>query len=186
MLQAVKEIFADQAARPKPIIDAAAPVPLKPVAVAAPQLEAPAAAIGTAAPDASAAGGRAAAGGIEVAAAAPQLEAPAGATGTAAPDAGTAGGRPVAGGIEVAAAGWIEAGVKLIESIAGGGGAGTSGGASGSRLEEVLSGLFTRDARTNRPVLSIPLPESLSQERLTAAISGLVNTLGRAVSPAGK
>jgi len=99
VLQAVKEIFADQAARPKPIIDAAAPVPLKPVAVAAPQLEAPAAAIGTAAPDASAAGGRAAAGGIEVAAAAPQLEAPAGATGTAAPGAGTAGGRPVAGGI---------------------------------------------------------------------------------------
>ncbi len=138
VLQAVKEIFADQPARPKPVIDAAAPVPLKPVAAAAPQLVAP------------------------------------------------AGGRATAGGIEMAAAGWIEAGVKLIESITSGGSTGSSGGAAGSRLEEILSGLFTRDTRTNRPVLSIPLPESLSQERLTAAISGLVNTLGRAVSAAGK
>jgi superfamily II DNA or RNA helicase len=138
VLQAVKEIFADQPARPKPIIEPAAPVPLKPVAAAAPQLVAP------------------------------------------------AGGRPAAGGIETAAAGWIEAGVKLIESITGSGGAGSSGGPSGTRLEEILSGLFTRDTRTNRPALSIPLPESLSQERLTAAISGLVNTLGRAVSAPGK
>jgi superfamily II DNA or RNA helicase len=151
VLQAVKEIFADQPARPKPIIDAAAPVPLKPVAASAPQLEAPAAAIGTAAPDARAAGER-----------------------------------PATGGIEMAATGWIEAGVRLIESIAGSGSTGSSSGASGSPLEEILSGLFTRDTRTNRPVLSIPLPESLSQERLTAAISGLVNTLGRAVPAPGK
>jgi hypothetical protein len=50
----------------------------------------------------------------------------------------------------------------------------------------MLSGLFTRDGATNRPVLSIPLPESLNQERLAAAISGLVNTLARTVPAAGK
>ena len=56
VLQAVKEIFADQPARPKPVIDAVHPFLLKPVAAAAPQLVAPAA-------------GRATAGGIEMAAA---------------------------------------------------------------------------------------------------------------------
>ena len=80
----------------------------------------------------------------------------------------------------MAAAGLMEAGLKFIESIA------REDGAATSRLEQMLSGLFTRDTRTNRPVLSIPLPESLTQERFTAAISGLANTLGRAVSAASK
>ena len=122
VLQAVKEIFADQPARPKPIVDPAAPVPLKAMAAAAAQ--------------------------------------------------------QAAGGIETAAAGLIEAGFKFIESMASDG--------AGSRLEQILSGLFTRDAATNRPVLSIPLPESVSQERIARAISGLVNTLGRAVTGAEK
>jgi superfamily II DNA or RNA helicase/predicted nucleic acid-binding Zn finger protein len=111
VLQAVKEIFADQPARPKPTVDPAVPVPLKPAA------------------------GR---------------------------------------NIEASAAALIEAGVKFIESIASDGG--------GSRLESMLSGLFTRDARTNSPALSIPLPESVSRERIAATISGLLNSLGRAVS----
>jgi hypothetical protein len=91
-----------------------------------------------------------------------------------------------AGAIETAAAGLIEAGVKLIESMAREGAAASSAGAPGSPWERMLSGLFTRDGATSRPVLSIPLPESLTQERLAAAIAGLVNTLGRAVSAAGK
>ena len=97
---------------------------------------------------------------------------------------------PAAGatdGIEKAAAGLFEAGIKLIESIAdGGAAAGSSPEDSGSRFEQILSGLFTRDARTNRPVLSIPLPESVSQERLAAAFSGVIGVLGRMVSKAGK
>jgi hypothetical protein len=80
----------------------------------------------------------------------------------------------------------IEAGVKFIESIAYDGAAGSSAEAHGSRFQQMLSGLFTRDAGTNRSVLSIPLPESLSQERVAAAISGLVNTLGSAASAAAK
>jgi hypothetical protein len=123
VLQAVKEIFADQPARPKPIVETAAPVALKAAAAAAGQTAGP-------------------------------------------------------GSIETAAAGLIEAGVKFMESI-------TSDGA-GSRLEQILSGLCTRDARTNRPVLSIPLPEYVSQERIARAISGLVNSLGRATQEAGK
>jgi hypothetical protein len=127
VLQAVKEIFADQPGRSKPIVDPTVPVPLKAVAAAAAQPTG--------------------AGSIEAS-------------------------------IETAAAGLIEAGVKFIESIASDG--------TGSRLEQILSGLCTRDARTNRPVLSIPLPESVSQERIARAISGLVNSLGKAVTGADK
>jgi SNF2 family DNA or RNA helicase len=135
VLQAVKEIFADQPARPKPIVDPVAPIPLNAVAAAAAQ--------------------PAGAGSIEAS-------------------------------IETAAAGLVEAGVKFMESIFSAGATGSSGGASGSRLEQILSGLCTRDARTNRPVLSIPLPESVSQERIARAISGLVNSLGRVMTGADK
>jgi superfamily II DNA or RNA helicase/predicted nucleic acid-binding Zn finger protein len=117
---------------------------------------------------------------------APQLVGPAGATATAVPHANASPGRSGASGIEMAAAGLIEAGVKFIESITRDGTAGSTAEASSSRLEQILSGLFTRDTGTNRPVLSIPLPESLSQERLAAAISGLVNSLGQAVFAASK
>jgi hypothetical protein len=126
VLQAVKEIFADQPGRPKPIVDPAVPVPLKAV-VAAAQPAGP--------------------GSIEA-------------------------------GIETAAAGLIEAGVKFMESMLSDG--------TANRLEQILSGLCARDTRTNRSVLSIPLPESVSQERIARAISGLVNSLGRAVPGAGK
>jgi SNF2 family DNA or RNA helicase len=70
------------------------------------------------------------------------------------------------GAIESAVAGLFEAGAKLIESIA------TE--ASTNSLERLLSGLFKRDAVTQKPTISIPLPESLSQERLAKALSGLL------------
>lgn len=47
-----------------------------------------------------------------------------------------------------------------------------------------LSGLFSRDDRTNRTSLSIPLPSSIDQERLTSAISGLITMLSRSASVA--
>jgi hypothetical protein len=89
-----------------------------------------------------------------------------------------------ADGIQNAAAGLIEAGVKFIESIASGGAAGCSVETSTSRFERTLSGLFTRDVNTNGPALSIPLPESLSQEQFADAVSSLLNTLRRAASAA--
>jgi len=74
----------------------------------------------------------------------------------------------------------IEAGIKFLESIAGDGAG--SAEAPGGRFEQILSGLFTREPGTNRTTLSIPLPESLNQQRVAAAISGLANTVARAVS----
>jgi SNF2 family DNA or RNA helicase len=130
VLQAVKEIFANQPSRPKPVINDTPVVPVTPK-----------------------------------------------------PMAGIA---PGAGGIEKAAAGLVEAGVKFIESIISAGHVGSSDGKPGKGFEQILSGLLTQDAQTNRPVLSIPLPESVTQERLATAISGLVSALGRAVSAAGK
>ena len=44
-------------------------------------------------------------------------------------------------------------------------------------LEQVLSGLISRAPGTNRPVLSIPLPESITEGRLTGAIAGLLSRL---------
>ena len=91
-----------------------------------------------------------------------------------------------AGGIGEAAAGLIEAGIKFIESIASDSTAGNSPEAPGRRFQQILSSLFRRDPATNRSILSIPLPESLNQERVEAAISGLVNALGRKASAAAK
>lgn len=137
VLQAVKEIFANQPARPKPVVDGEPPVPLKVAAGAASQT--------------------------------PAVAAP-----------------MEAGSIEMSAAGLMEAGLKFIESMARAGSGGSSADAPGSRLEQILSGLCSRDARTNKPVLSIPLPEFVSHQRIARAISGLVNSLGRAVAGPGK
>jgi hypothetical protein len=65
-----------------------------------------------------------------------------------------------------AAAGLLEAGLKFLESMT-----------SDRPLDQVLSGLISRDPGTNRPVLSIPLPESITEGRLTNAIAGLLGRL---------
>jgi SNF2 family DNA or RNA helicase len=67
-----------------------------------------------------------------------------------------------------AAAGLLEAGIKFLESMT-----------SDRPLDQVLSGLISRDPGTNRPVLSIPLPESITEGRLTSAIAGLLGRLGK-------
>jgi superfamily II DNA or RNA helicase len=125
VLQSVKEIFANQPGRPKPVIDQkpAAPVPATQAATGAQE---------------------------------PEPGAP-----------------PEVNGVETAAASLIEAGLKFIESIA-----------SNGAANEMLARFCTRDTRTNRPVLSIPLPESVNQERLAGAISTLLNTLGRTATAA--
>jgi hypothetical protein len=65
-----------------------------------------------------------------------------------------------------AAAGLLEAGLKFLESMT-----------ADRPLDQVLSGLISRDPGTNRPVLSIPLPESITGGRLTNAIAGLLGRL---------
>jgi hypothetical protein len=70
-----------------------------------------------------------------------------------------------------AAAGLLEAGIKFLESM--------TSETSARPLDQVLSGLIARDPGTNRPVLSIPLPESITEGRLTSAIAGLLSRLGK-------
>lgn len=45
-------------------------------------------------------------------------------------------------------------------------------------VEQTVSALWRVDARTQRPVLTIPLPDSLTAERVAGAISGLLSKLG--------
>jgi SNF2 family DNA or RNA helicase len=77
-----------------------------------------------------------------------------------------------------AAAKLLEAGLNFLEMIAP-----PVPGVAKSRdrlqpIERALSALFRTDAQTQRPVLSVPLPESFTAERLAGAISGLLNKLG--------
>jgi superfamily II DNA or RNA helicase len=132
-LQAVREIFADQPERPKPLVDQAP-------SQAVPILSAPAR-VPSAAPQ-------------------PVPEAqPTGATAT-----------PQPAGFEHAAAELIETGVRFLESLA--------AVAQSAPAGEGLSNLVSRDPHTNRPVLSIPLPQSLDQSRVVRVISALMNAFG--------
>jgi hypothetical protein len=153
VLQTMKEVFANQPGRPKPVIDSPPPAPVR-------AMQAPASVQEPAPARASAA------------------------VASANGDKPTPGTLSEVGGVEMAAASFIEAGLRLIESIAAGGGAGDSVGAAASRWDQTLSGLFTRDTRTNRPVVSIRLPESVTQERLAGAISALLNRFGQAAGGA--
>lgn len=154
VLQAVKEIFAEQPGRPKPILDHA---PAATVALVPPQ------SVDQAPPRSS------------TGAAAPE---PGGATQSAkhAPDGNS---------IAFAAASLIEAGLKLIEAFA----SNATGGSAEvppKLLDHALSTLFTRDSRTNRPALTIPLPQSVTQERLAGAMSTLLAALGRPGTAIGR
>jgi superfamily II DNA or RNA helicase len=128
ILQAVKEIFADQPGRPKPLIDrpTAKAVPIRSMPGSIPPAASPAAA----------------------AAAAPQSTE-----------------------FEQAAAGLIETAVRFLESLA--------AVAQNGPTDEAFANLVTLDPRTNRPVLSIPLPKSVDQNRLVRALSAVLGAFGR-------
>jgi SNF2 family DNA or RNA helicase len=126
VLQAVKEIFADQPGRPKPVIDQvpAKAVPIQAVPAHVPPSPAPPA---------------------------PAASQPS--------------------GFEQAAAGLIETGVRFLESLA--------AVAQGVPAGEGLGRLLARDPQTNRPVLSIPLPQSVDESRLMRAIAAFASAFGR-------
>jgi hypothetical protein len=84
----------------------------------------------------------------------------------------------------LAAAAFLEAGLKLIESMAGNAGDGRAD-APPRRLDHTLSGLFTRDARTGAPALTIPLPESVNEERIAGAVSALLSVFRKAGTAVG-
>ena len=155
MLQAVKEIFAEQPGRPKPVIDHA---PAEAVPLTQPEQDVLTQQTGSASAT------------VPVTA------------GTSPSPPATPGGI----GVELAAASFIEAGLRLIESItarsAVGGTAARSTAAPAARVAQVFPTLFTSDPRTNRPALTIPLPDSVTPERLTSAFSALLNMFGQSVS----
>jgi SNF2 family DNA or RNA helicase len=126
VLQSVKEIFANQAGRLKPLVD-------QPAAKAVPIQPAP----GSVPPSATAA--------------------------------------PAFNEFERAAAGLIESGVRFLESLT----AVTRNSSAG----EPLSSLVSLDPRTNRPVLSIPLPRSVDQDRLLRALSGVLGAFASPPNP---
>lgn len=127
ILQAVKEIFANQPGRPKPLIDQA-PAKATP---------------------------------IQSLSASPP----------AAPQTATAAAAPQSTEFEQAAAGLIETGVRFIESLA--------AVVQNTPADETFSNLVSLDPRTNRPVLSIPLPKSVDQNRLVRALAAVLGAFGR-------
>jgi superfamily II DNA or RNA helicase len=201
VLQAVKEVFASQPLRPKPSIEVAPPVPV-PLAASAGAGAAAGAGqrVGSALPPEKTAGSiepRGQAPGPAPAAAVPEpLAANAGAgaatgagesTGSALPPVKTAGGiapQEQASGhapavaapepLAAAASGLLEAGIRFLETLS------APAGSTGAGLaERWLSNAFQTDPRTNSPILAVPLPESITKERLANALAGLLGALGR-------
>ncbi len=79
------------------------------------------------------------------------------------------------GGIEEAAAELMDAGIRLLESLGSQlRGAGISQQNVSQTVGQIISPLLRTDPQTSRPVLAIPLPGSVNQERLVAAVSGLL------------
>src|SRR2546425_376471 len=69
---------------------------------------------------------------------------------------------------------FLEAGLTLLESLS------APSGADGfGRIEHGLSTLLRTDGQTRRPTLEIPLPESITAERLARVITGFLGNLTR-------
>jgi hypothetical protein len=67
----------------------------------------------------------------------------------------------------------IETGMRFLESLA------AVAQSAQAPVERNLSSLISRDPRTNAPVLSIPLPASVDQDRLMRVIASLMGAFGR-------
>ena len=79
--------------------------------------------------------------------------------------------------MERAATGLIEAGLTFLTTIAARLENRSSTDGPSQPVQEVLSKLVTCHPETNRPILSIPLPESFTQERLSRAVDVFLNAL---------
>jgi superfamily II DNA or RNA helicase len=77
-----------------------------------------------------------------------------------------------------AVAKFLEAGLTLLESLSSPRSADLSG-----PIERGLSTLLRTDAQTRRPILEIPLTESVTAERLARVISGFLGNLARPSGP---
>jgi hypothetical protein len=87
-----------------------------------------------------------------------------------APPAAAAAAAPPPSQFEKAAAGLIETGVQFLESLT---------AVAQNAPTEPFSNLVSLDPRTKRPVLSIPLPDSVDQNRLVQALSSVLSAFAR-------
>jgi SNF2 family DNA or RNA helicase len=147
VLQAVKEVFADQPGRPKPIVNLPPPQAPPISEAATPPAPRPELPVKTAIP--------------------PRVAAPPTVVVT----------EPHDGNLKKAAAGLVEAGLSFLQSMAAEFAAPSSAESAGQKLQGAFSSLFSRHPQTNRPMLSIPLPEAFSEERLTRAVASFVSSL---------
>jgi hypothetical protein len=148
-MQAVKQIFANQPGRPKPVIQALSPQPIS-VRTGSPVGPAPA----------------------------PQRNQSPKREGHRADP--TDSGTPAKGtsdGIAEAALDLLEAGLTFLESLGSGDSGRHGDGIDGATTQFPFSALFHRDRQSNRTLLSIPVPASVTKERLRRALSGLVSAL---------
>jgi len=97
------------------------------------------------------------------------------AAGEARPDAGV----PRADGFEQAAAGLIETGVRFLESVAEVMRSAPAGEGPNGGIDRKLASLVSRDPKTGRPHLSIPLPPTVDESRIARAIAGLLSAFQR-------
>jgi superfamily II DNA or RNA helicase len=79
-----------------------------------------------------------------------------------------------------AAAKFLEAGLALLESLSTPSSAEVQRATEGFEpIKRGLSTLLRRDAQTERPTLAIPLPDSITVERLASVIGGFLGNLAR-------
>jgi hypothetical protein len=78
------------------------------------------------------------------------------------------------GAVERAAVGLAKAGLTFLQSIAA---ELESRSSAGRQVQGALSTLFSRHPQTNHPLLSIPLPESFTAERITQAVARFLSAL---------
>ena len=161
-MQVIKEVFADQPGRPKPIISPAAPAPM--------QVSEAEKAQNTAAP---ADLGRVVSAPVLAVSEAPASSSVVGKPesrddslpSTAIPELGQA------------AAKLLEAGLNFLETLAPPAASAAKLTDHSKTIERALSSLLRTDPKSQRPVLNIPLPESLTPERIAGAVGGLLNKL---------
>jgi SNF2 family DNA or RNA helicase len=141
VLQTMKEIFADQPGRPKPMVDQVPPKAVPAGSTATPPAPAPS---------------------------------PAALPHPLAPDPAAQ-----ADGFEQHAGALIETGLRFLESLAAIVQSTPAGTTAEQPIGQPLSSLVSHDPNTGRKTLSIPLPQSIDEDRLTRAIAGVLSAFGR-------
>jgi hypothetical protein len=165
MMHVIKDVFSDQPGRPKPVLTPVAP---QPVVVTEVKRNGK-----TAAKNGDARG--------HTAGKRPQLSVdPTIPLAQSATEDGAAESASFVPDPSQAAARFLEAGLTLLESLSSPCSADVASATQGfGPIKRGLSTLLRRDTQTQRPTLTIPLPESITVERLARAIGGFLGNLAR-------